>query len=92
MRTLLITDEEVAAAQKLLAQYEKLGRNPDGVSDEQLWDAQRKVNAVIHGPTGEKMNIFGRMSMFVPANVPIAAGLLMSKSTAATLVRPATSL
>jgi len=85
MRTLLITDEEVAAAQALLAQYEKLGRNPDGVSDEQLWDAQRKVNAVIHGPTGEKMNIFGRMSMFVPANVPIAAGLLMSKSTAATL-------
>jgi len=85
MRTLLITDDEVAAAQALLAQYEKLGGSPDGVSDEALWDAQRKVNAVIHGPTGEKMNIFGRMSMFVPANVPIAAGLLMSKSTAATL-------
>lgn len=85
MRTLLITDEEVAAAQALLAKCEKLGRNPDGVSDAELWEAQRKVNAVIHGPTGEKMNIFGRMSMFVPANVPIAAGLLMSKSTAATL-------
>lgn len=85
MRTLLITDEEVASSQKLLKEYEKLGRNPDGVTDAQLWDAQRKVNAVIHAPTGEKMNIFGRMSMFVPANVPIAAGLLMSKSTAATL-------
>jgi len=85
MRTLFITDEEVAAAQALLAQYKKLGSNPDGVSDEQLWDAQRKVNAVVHAPTGEKMNIFGRMSMFVPANVPIAAGLLMSKSTAAVL-------
>lgn len=85
MRTLFITDEEVAAAQALLAQYKKLGANPDGVSDEQLWDAQRKVNAVVHAPTGEKMNIFGRMSMFVPANVPIAAGLLMSKSTPAVL-------
>ena len=85
MRTLLITDDEVGKAQCLLAQYKEKGSAPAGVTDEELWDAQRKVNAVIHGPTGEKMNIFGRMSMFVPANVPIAAGLLMSKSAAATL-------
>ena len=85
MRTLLLTDAEVASAQSLLSEYKKLGACPVGVSDDQMWDAQRTVGAVIHGPTGEKMNIFGRMSMFVPANVPIAAGLLMSKSVYATL-------
>lgn len=85
MRTLLITDVELAAAQSKLAEYKKLGKMPPGLSDADMWDAQRIVGAIIHAPTGEKMNIFGRMSMFVPANVPIAAGLLMSKSTAATL-------
>lgn len=59
MRTLLITDEEVAASQKLLAEFKAKGSLPDGVSDAQMWSAQRTVNAVIHAPTGEKMNIFG---------------------------------
>ena len=85
MRTLLTTDEELAAAQAKLAEFKKLGGKPDGLSDEELWDAQKTVNAIIHGPTGEKMFIVGRMSMFVPMNVPVAAGLLMSKSMGATL-------
>ena len=85
MRTLLISDAELASAQAKLAEYKKLGALPPGTTDAEMWDAQRTVGAIIHAPTGEKMNIFGRMSMFVPANVPIAAGLLMSKSTAATL-------
>ena len=55
MRTVLTTDAELAAAQARLAEYKKLGRSPDGVSDAQMWDAQRIVDAIIHGPTGEKM-------------------------------------
>ena len=85
MRTLLITDEQLAAAQAKLAEFKKTSALPAGTTDADMWEAQRTVGAIIHAPTGEKMNIFGRMSMFVPANVPIAAGLLMSKSTAATL-------
>ena len=85
MRTLLTTDDELAAAQARLGEFKKLGRKPDGVSDEDMWEAQKTVNAIIHGPTGEKMFLFGRMSMFVPMNVPVAFGLLVSKSTAAVL-------
>jgi len=80
MRTLLTTDAELDKAQALLAECKKLGRNPDGASDAEMWDAQRLVGAIVHGPTGETMFIGGRMSMFVPMNVPIATGLLMSKT------------
>ena len=60
-----------SAAQARLAAFKKLGRLPDGVSDGDMWEAQKTVDAIIHGPTGEKMLIFGRMSMFVPMNVPM---------------------
>ena len=43
MRTLLTTDEELAAAQAKLAEFKKLGGKPDGLSDEELWDAQKTV-------------------------------------------------
>ena len=82
MKTLMTGDAELAAAQRLLDAYKTKGALPDGVSDAEMWEAQRTVNAIVHGPTGEKMFLFGRMSMFVPMNVPIAAGLLMSKSVA----------
>ena len=84
-RTVLTSDEELAAAQARLAEYKSLGRSPDGVSDAQMWDAQRIVDAIIHGPTGEKMWLPGRMSMFVPMNVPATAGMLMSRSEKAIL-------
>jgi len=83
MRTLLTTDEEVTAAQKLLADFKERGALPADADDAAMWNAQRVVSSVIHEPTGEKMFLPGRMSMFVPVNVPIAAGLLMSKSVAA---------
>ena len=85
MRTLLTTDAQLAVAQDRLAKYKLLGRLPDGASDEDMWAAQRTVSAVVHGPTGEKMFWAGRMSMFIPANLPIAAGMLISKSTGAQL-------
>ena len=47
--------------------------------------AQRTVNAIIHGPTGEKMFLPGRMSMFVPMNVPATAGMIMARSVPVTL-------
>ena len=81
MQTLLTTDEELARAQSLLDAFKASGgQKPAGVDDAALWDAQRLVGAIVHAPTGEKMWLPGRMSMFVPVNVPIAAGLLMSTS------------
>jgi len=85
MRSLLTTEPELQAAQAKLDEFKKLDKLPPGVTDAEMWEAQRIVSAIIHGPTGEVMPIVGRMSMFVPINVPIAAGLLMSKSVYASL-------
>ena len=79
------SDEELARCQGLLAEFQKLGKLPAGVSDAQMWEAQRTVDAIIHGPTGEKMLIAGRMSMFVPMNVPATAGMIMARSVPVTL-------
>ena len=59
MRTALTSDEELARCQARIAEFKKLGRLPDGVDDEAMWEAQRTVNAIIHGPTGEKMFLPG---------------------------------
>jgi len=80
-RTLLIGDAEVAAAQALLKEFEEKGSLPNGVDDEAMWKAKQTVNAVIHPPTGEKMFILGRMSAFVPMNVPVALGMLFHGPT-----------
>ena len=80
MRTALTSDEELARCQARISEFKKLGRLPDGVDDEAMWEAQRTVNAIIHGPTGEKMFLPGRMSMFVPMNVPATAGMIMARA------------
>ena len=49
MRTALTSDEELARCQARIAEFKKLGRLPDGVDDEAMWEAQRTVNAIIHG-------------------------------------------
>ena len=45
---------------------------PEGTTDEMLWEAKKIVDAIIHPATGEPMFLPGRMSAFVPMNVPIA--------------------
>ena len=81
VKSLFLTSAEVDAAQALLSEYKRLGKLPPNTTDEQMWDAQKVVGAVVHAPTGEPMFLFGRMSAFVPMNVPIAAGLLMASTT-----------
>jgi len=81
----LTTDEDLAAAQARLAEFKKLGKLPAGVSDADMWESQRVVDAIIHGPTGEKMMIAGRMSMFVPMNLIPTSGMIMARSTPAIL-------
>jgi len=80
-RTLALSDDEVHRCQLLMKQFETEGTLPDGVTDADMWAAKKKVDAVIHGPTGEPMLVFGRMSAFVPMNVPIAAGMILHGPT-----------
>jgi hypothetical protein len=81
----LTTDDELKRCQASIAEFKKLGRLPDGADDEQMWEAQRTVSAIIHGPTGEEMFLPGRMSMFVPMNIPATAGMVMARSVPVTL-------
>lgn len=78
--TLLISDDDLKQSQKLLEQY-KEGTIPSNVNDADLWNARKIVESTIHGPTGEKMFLPGRMSAFVLVNVPICIGMLIHGPT-----------
>lgn len=55
------------------------------VSDEQLWQAKKIRDAVIHPSTGEHIFPAVRMAAFIPANVPLVAGMLTSTGVAGTI-------
>ncbi|XP_055885994.1 sideroflexin-5-like isoform X1 [Biomphalaria glabrata] len=75
-RTLLTPNSELEKAVKLLEDY-KNGNLPSGVTDEQLWKAQKIKQAIIHPDTGEKIFMPFRMSGFVPFGSFIVVGLLL---------------
>lgn len=80
-RTLLISESEVKRCQALLEEFAKTKQLPNGSSDEDMWDARKTVEAVIHPVTKEHMFAAGRMSAFLPMNVPICALMLNARST-----------
>lgn len=80
-RTLLTTDAEIKRCQGLLEEFQKTNALPAGVSDEDMWKARNLVEGIIHPVTKEPMFALGRMSAFVPANVPLCALMLNANST-----------
>jgi len=82
-RTLLLGDEEVKRCQGLIDEYARTQRIPAGKTDEEMWEARKIVEAVIHPVTKEPMFLLGRMSAFVPMNAPICALMLNASSPAA---------
>eukprot|EP00936_MAST-01D_sp_MAST-1D-sp1_P000322 g322.t1 len=83
-RTLFTSDEELERAQKMLKDF-RAGALPAGTTDAQLWEAKKTVDAIMHPALGERINPLCRMSFFVPANIPMVAGMLMMPSTGAQL-------
>lgn len=81
-RTLLLSSDGLKKSQELLEKYKATGKKPDGVTDEQMWDARRNVEVSIHPVTGEELFKPGRMSAFVPMNVPLCALMLMADTPA----------
>jgi tricarboxylate carrier len=79
-RTLFVGESELNEATDLLKQYET-GKLPAGVTDDDLWAAKKKRDSIIHPVTQEPMFLPGRMSAFVPMNVPIAYGMLTMSDT-----------
>jgi hypothetical protein len=75
----LVSDAELRASQAALADV-RAGRAPPAAfaSDAQLWRAKRTVDSAIHPDTGEAIPLLFRMSFFMPSNLPITAGMLLS--------------
>ncbi|CAL8330881.1 sideroflexin-5b [Gadus morhua] len=78
--TLLVSEERLQECIKLLDDF-KHHRLPPGVSDQQLWEAQKVKQAIIHPDTGEKIFMPFRMSGYVPFGTPIVIGLLLPNQT-----------
>lgn len=79
-RTLFVSDERLQECVAMLKAFEATGSNGQH-SDGELWEARKIVDATIHPATGDKMMIVGRMSAFVPVNLPVAAGMMMHGPT-----------
>jgi tricarboxylate carrier len=79
-RTLLLTSADLKKSQELLEQFKTTGTKPAGVSDAEMWTHRKNVEVSIHPVTGEELLKVGRMSAFVPMNVPLCAIMLMASS------------
>jgi tricarboxylate carrier len=84
-RTLLTTKEKLQYSIQLLDQFRN-GTLPAGITDKDLWEAQKVKQAIIHPDTGEKIFMPFRMSGFVPFGSPIVVGLLLPNPTLAQTV------
>ncbi|XP_069779512.1 sideroflexin-5-like isoform X3 [Narcine bancroftii] len=84
-RTLFVTENHLKAAVQLLKDF-KLGTIPSGVSNQQLWEAQKIKQAVLHPDTNEKILMPFRMSGYIPFGTPIVVGLLLPQQTLATTI------
>uniref|UniRef100_A0A8C2Z6B8 Sideroflexin 5b n=1 Tax=Cyclopterus lumpus TaxID=8103 RepID=A0A8C2Z6B8_CYCLU len=70
--TLFVSEKRLEECVKLLDDH-KHGELPPGMSDLQLWEAQKIKQAIIHPDTGEKIFMPFRMSGYVPFGTPIVS-------------------
>ncbi|XP_047468636.1 sideroflexin-2-like [Penaeus chinensis] len=77
------TDQELNEAKDLLRKY-RLGQEPPGTTEEQIWFAKRLYESAFHPDTGDKQNVIGRMSFQVPGGMILTGAMLtFYKSTPA---------
>lgn len=74
-RNLLATAANLEAAKILVNEY-KLGLEPKGISDDEVWQAKKLFDSAYHPDTGELQIIYGRMSAQVPMNMTITGAMM----------------
>eukprot|EP00794_Sanderia_malayensis_P005155 gene5155-5805_t len=84
-RNILATSAQLEAAKRLVEEY-KLGKEPSGTKDSQVWHAKKVYDSAYHPETGEKQFIFGRMSAQVPCNMAITGAMLTFYKTAPAVI------
>ena len=87
LRNVFVSDSQILAAKEKIDRF-KIGKTNGTTvpeTDREMWAAQKLVDVGIHPETGNLIPRLGRMAMFLPANVPIAFGMLTSNSVPGTV-------
>ncbi|XP_049337693.1 sideroflexin-5a isoform X2 [Astyanax mexicanus] len=84
-RTLFVSETRLNESVKLLEHF-KAGTLPPGVTNAQLWEAQKFLQAILHPDTGEKIPMPFRMSGYIPFGTPVVVGLLLRNQTLASTI------
>eukprot|EP01114_Cavostelium_apophysatum_P014078 TRINITY_DN3556_c0_g1_i1.p1 TRINITY_DN3556_c0_g1~~TRINITY_DN3556_c0_g1_i1.p1 ORF type:complete len:350 (-),score=42.55 TRINITY_DN3556_c0_g1_i1:9-1013(-) len=87
VRTIFTSDKKLHDALELLDEYKKRGSPPVTEQEaENLWDAKKLRDAIVHPDTGKQIPLPVRFSFFVPSNVLITAGMLLPNPSIASVV------
>lgn len=74
-RTCIASEKELDDAKVLVEQY-RVNKEPPGTNREQLVYAKKLYESAFHPDTGDKQNVFGRMSFQVPGGMIITGAML----------------
>lgn len=81
----MVIDRKVILGKKAhdeaVEKIESWKRGENKYSDAELWKARNIIESMEHPQTKEIINPIGRMSCFVPANIPIQIGMLLAPPT-----------
>ncbi|XP_072042589.1 sideroflexin-2-like [Amphiura filiformis] len=80
MRLSVCSDKQLEDAKGLVTNY-KLGLEPPGTTEQQLWHAQKVYMSAFHPDSGEKQNVIGRMSFQVPGGMILTGCMLQFYKT-----------
>ncbi|XP_023013748.1 sideroflexin 2 [Leptinotarsa decemlineata] len=74
-RTCVVSEDTLDKAKVLVEKYRK-GQEPPGTTLEQIIYAKKLYESAFHPDTGDKQNVFGRMSFQVPGGMAITGAML----------------
>ncbi|XP_017783360.1 PREDICTED: sideroflexin-2 [Nicrophorus vespilloides] len=83
--TCMVKDEELDKAKILVEQY-RLGKEPKGTTNEQVIYAKKLYESAFHPDSGERQNVFGRMSFQVPGGMLLTGAMLQFYRTSTAVV------
>ncbi|XP_065353012.1 sideroflexin-2 [Cloeon dipterum] len=84
-RTCVCSEESLDNAKNLIVSYRK-GNEPEGTTQEQIIFARKLYESAFHPDTGDKQNVFGRMSFQVPGGMAITGFMLQFYRTVPAVV------